>query len=226
MSTLNHCSVCLVVTTANGAKHVTNHTPWSKATGSHPNWGGKARSSLREGERSLHQCRVLLILFDLFFLDSPQRSVASGFIISDCFLNMLLLFLPLVHLAVRELWFISPLQMGLAGICQRRVNSQGKNNVENQIARNMCSWWEHHEGRACLGFIEHTQLFPFPSNSLKSECWQPRRESCDLTYYCTSYYMGFTIIQPFAKASCSNTILLCNLKRESSAFWALEVGKD
>lgn len=63
--------------------------------------GDKARSSSREGEHGLHQCHVLSMLFDLFFLYSAQCSVASGFIISDCFLNMLLLFLPLVHLAVR-----------------------------------------------------------------------------------------------------------------------------
>ena len=34
-----------------------------------------------------------------------------------------------------------------------------------------------------------------------------------------------TILQPCAKASSSNTIPLCCLKRESSVFWALEVGK-
>lgn len=238
MSTLGNWSVCLVLTTV---------VMWTQQTELNMLlniWHGhkclrlkkpldhiltredKARSSSTGGECSLHQRHVLLVMFDLFFYDYPQHSVSSAFIMFDCFLNMLSLFLPLVHLAVRKPWFISTLQVVLDRICQKRVNSQGKNNVEKQIARNMCNWWKRHECRTCLGFIDRTELLPFPSNILKSECWQPRRESCDLTYYCTFYYTGVTIIQPFAKVSSSNTILLCNLKRESSAFWALEVGKD
>lgn len=35
-----------------------------------------------------------------------------------------------------------------------------------------------------------------------------------------------TIIQPCAKASSSDTVLLCDLEKESSTFWALHVGKE
>jgi len=47
----------------------------------------KARSSSREGECSLHQCHVVLIVFDLSFYDYPQHSVSSDFITLDCFLK-------------------------------------------------------------------------------------------------------------------------------------------
>lgn len=46
------------------------------------------------------------------------------------------------------------------------------------------------------GLSQVRQSFPFPSNILKSECWQLRREPCNLTYYCTFYYPRVTIIQP------------------------------
>lgn len=46
----------------------------------------------REGEFSLHQRHALLINFDLFFYDYPQRIVSSALITFDCFLNMVSLF--------------------------------------------------------------------------------------------------------------------------------------
>lgn len=116
----------------------------------------KGKSSSREGEWGLHQC--LLIIFDLLWVSTADS--AFGFYYLWSFPNCAIAVSPLAHLAVTELWFMSPLQVVLDRICQRRVNSQGKNNVEKQIARNMCSWWKRHECRTSLGFPRSDSYSP------------------------------------------------------------------